>query len=202
MVKTVIFDLGGVIVPFNFAPAYERLEALSGLGRDAIRAHLMAGELAGSFERGLVTPAGFVSELNARLGTGLSMDEFREIWVSIFSRETLTSEALIAALAARYRLLLLSNTNQTHYEWIAANYPHLGHMHAHVLSYVVGEAKPHAAIYAEALRQAGCAPGECFFTDDVLPYVEGARAAGIDAVQFTGEAALREHLAERGIVVQ
>lgn len=199
-IKTIIFDLGGVIVPFDFSRAYSRLETLSGLSRDEIRQKLTGDGFSASFERGDVTPPEFLAEFNRRLSTRLAMDEFAEIWVSIFSLQTLVSEALIASLAARYRVILLSNTNQTHYEWIARTYPHLGHMHHHVLSYQVRAMKPDPAIYAAAIGHAHCRASECFFTDDVLPYVEGARAAGIDAVQFTGEPALRAHLAERGII--
>ena len=202
MVKTVIFDMGGVIVPFDFGPAYERMEAWSGLGREEIRARLMAGELASRFERGLVTPDEFRIELNRRLSSAAGHGEFLEMWVSIFTPGlTLIRESLIEALAARYRVLLLSNTNVTHYEWLAPRYPHLRHMHHHVLSCSVGAAKPQAEIYAEAIRQARCEPGECFFTDDVMAYVEGARSAGIDAVRFISEVALREDLAARGVEV-
>ena len=200
MVKTIIFDLGGVIVPFDFARAYERMEAWSGLVRQEIRARLTEGELAERFERGQVTPDQFRAALNQRLGTSISNGQFVEMWVSIFTPgQTLVAESLIASLAARYRVILLSNTTLTHFQWLSANTPHLRHMHHYVLSYAVGAAKPQPEIYAEAILRARCEAGECFFTDDVMKYVEGARAAGIDAEQFTGEAALREHLAARGV---
>jgi putative hydrolase of the HAD superfamily len=202
MLRTLIFDLGGVIVPFDFAHAYRRMEAWSGLGRDEIRERLTAGGLAVDFECGRLTPERFREELNRRLAIAISQDEFVGMWVSIFTPgRTLVSEELIASLAARYRVILLSNTTLTHYEWLAANTPHLARMHDHVLSYEVGAAKPEREIYEEAIRRARCAAEECFFTDDVLPYVEGARRCGIDAVQFTGEEALRAELGARGIAV-
>ena len=202
MVKTVIFDLGGVIVPFDFAPAYRRMEAWSGLERDEIRTRLMADGLSMKFERGELSPDEFRGELNRRLGASVSHPEFVEMWLSIFTPgKTLIAEELVASLAARYRVLLLSNTTLTHFEWLRANTPHLGHMHGHVLSYAVGAAKPQPEIYAEAIRHAQCEPGECFFTDDVMAYVEGARAVGIDAAQFTGEEGLRGELARRGVEV-
>jgi glucose-1-phosphatase len=200
MVKTIIFDLGGVIVPFDFAHAYERMETWSGLGRQEIRTRLTEGGLAERFERGQVTPDEFRAALNQRLGTSISSGQFVEMWLSIFTPgQTLIAESLIASLAARYRVILLSNTTLTHFQWLSANTPHLRHMHHYVLSYAVGAAKPQPEIYAEAILRARCEAGECFFTDDVMKYVEGARAAGIDAEQFTGEAELREHLAARGV---
>jgi FMN phosphatase YigB (HAD superfamily) len=46
---------------------------------------------------------------------------------------------------------------------------------------------------------AGCRPEECFFTDDILEYVEGARSLGIDAVQFHSAAQLLEELSKRDV---
>jgi len=49
------------------------------------------------------------------------------------------SEQLVRAIASRYRLVLLSNTNTIHFEMIRAAYPLLRHFHAFVLSHEVGE---------------------------------------------------------------
>ena len=109
-------------------------------------------------------------------------------------------EELFAALKKRYRLLLLSNTNAIHFEMVRENYPLLRHFDHLVLSYKVGALKPSPLIYAEALKHAQCAPEECFFTDDIAAYVEGARAAGIDAVQFENREQIERELKARGVV--
>jgi putative hydrolase of the HAD superfamily len=59
--------------------------------------------------------------------------------------------------------------------------------------------KPSPLIYQKAVELAGCRPEECFFTDDISEYVEGARKFGIDAVQFVSAAQLQEELAKRGL---
>jgi putative hydrolase of the HAD superfamily len=70
-----------------------------------------------------------------------------------------------------------------------------------VLSYEVKAMKPDPRIYAAAVEAARCAPQECFFTDDIPEYVEGARRAGIDAVVFEGQEALERELAARGVLL-
>jgi HAD superfamily hydrolase (TIGR01509 family) len=60
--------------------------------------------------------------------------------------------------------------------------------------------KPSPAIYRKAIEVAKCAPNECFFTDDIAEYVEGAKRMGIDAVQFESAAQIREELRRRGVV--
>jgi putative hydrolase of the HAD superfamily len=95
--------------------------------------------------------------------------------------------------------VLLSNTNDLHFRFIRERYPLLRHFDAFVLSYEVKAAKPDPRIYAAAIEAAGCAPHECFFTDDVEAYVDGARRAGIHAEQFTGYENLKGHLAGLGV---
>ena len=59
--------------------------------------------------------------------------------------------------------------------------------------------KPDAAIFREAIRRAGCRPEECFFIDDKAVNIRAAVQLGIDAVQFSGAAALQDELTQRGV---
>jgi putative hydrolase of the HAD superfamily len=201
MTKAVIFDLGGVIVGFDFGRAYGRLKEMCGLEPEAIRARIGAAEIVPAFESGRMESREFVERLRQALGLKISDAEFRELWFSIFEPETLIPEALLERLKQDYRLVLLSNTNELHFEMLAERYGLLRHFDEWVLSYRVGVMKPAPEIYAEAVKRAGCAAGECFYTDDVAAFVEGARAAGIDAEQFHGYEKLLGDLRARGIAV-
>lgn len=199
--KTIIFDLGNVIVPFDFTHAYERFEQLTGMTPDQQRARIHATGLVPRLETGLIEPEDFVNQLTEALGAPMSYSALRDLWVSIFHRETLIPESLFVALKDRYRLLLLSNTNEIHFSMIRETYPHLGHFDHWVLSHEVKAMKPSPAIYAAAITQARARPEECFFTDDIPEYVAGARAAGIDAEQFLGYEKLLSDLRSRGVEV-
>ena len=96
-------------------------------------------------------------------------------------------------------LVLLSNTNQIHFEMLRHRLPALRHFHHLVLSYEVKAMKPRPEIYRAAVECAGCLPEQCFYTDDIPAYVEAARAVGIDAVQFESAAQAERELAARGI---
>jgi HAD superfamily hydrolase (TIGR01509 family) len=78
-------------------------------------------------------------------------------------------------------------------------YPLLKHFDEYILSYKVGAMKPSPVIYNAALAKAQCRPEECFFTDDIPAYVEGAKAQGIDAVQFQNAAQIEAELRARGV---
>jgi putative hydrolase of the HAD superfamily len=199
MIKTVIFDLGGVIVPLDFEGARKRFANYSRLSEDEIAQRIATTTLLAEYERGELSPEEFYCQFANILSLEASLEDFQELWCGLFPSHSLIPQEWVESVRAQKRVLLLSNTNPVHYEWLRPRYPHLAHMDHHVLSYKVGAMKPDPKIYAEAIAQAGCAPEECFFTDDVLKYVEGARQAGIDAEQFLGAAKLKSDLAARGV---
>lgn len=199
MIKTILFDLGGVIVPLDFQRGYRAMEQWCSYPAAEIPKRIGSTDLVRRFETGLVPPEAFVRELSGILELRISYREFCDLWSSIFPPHTLVPESLVAALSRRYRLLLVSNTNIIHFEMIRANYPLLAYFDDYILSYRVGALKPSAKIYEAAIARAGCAPEECFFTDDIPLYVEGARAAGIDAVRFHSPEQLELELKARGV---
>lgn len=199
MIKTVIFDLGKVLIPFDFSRGYRAMEPFCDYPAAEIPKRIAATDLVHRFETGLVEPRDFVEQLSRTLDLRVDYDQFCEIWSSIFLPDTLVPESLLAGIRARYRLLVLSNTNALHFAMVRRNYPLLRHFHDLVLSYEVKAMKPSPAIYREAIVRAQCQPEECFYTDDIAAYVEGARREGIDAAQFESCAQLERDLAARGI---
>ncbi len=198
MHKAVIFDLGRVVIDFDFGRGYRALEGLSPYDAPELARRLAASGLVERFETGLVDPHDFVAQLCTLLDLHVDYDQFCRLWGSIFT-EPLIPEKLLAGLAARYRLVLLSNTNAIHFKMLRDRLPALRHFHRLVLSYEVKAMKPRPEIYRAAVECAGCHPGECFYTDDIPEYVEAARALGIDAVQFESAAQIERELAARGI---
>lgn len=200
MIRTIIFDLGKVLIPFDWQRGYQALAAHSPYPPEEIRARIKATDLFDSFERGKMQPEEVAKQITEMLHlNGLSFPQFREVWSSIFLPETLLPDEMLGSLHQRYRLLLLSNTDAIHYGWVVEKYPILRHFDEAVLSFEVGSRKPEPAIYQAAIERAGCAPGEIFFTDDLEANVEGARRMGIDAVTFQNRAQLEQELHARGV---
>lgn len=111
-------------------------------------------------------------------------------------------KGLLAALhGTGHRLGLLSNTSELHFGYFAdGRYSQIPDIFEQLaLSFRVGAVKPEARIYEAAAELAGVAPGEIFFTDDVLANVDGAREAGFDAVQYQSTSLLAEQLRQRGV---
>ena len=183
-VKTVIFDLGNVVVPFDIQRGYVALQAHCRHSSAEIASLVRASGIVPRFEAGQMSPRDFVARFSEALGLDIGYERFCELWNGIFLPGELVPDALLAGLHQRYRLLALSNTNALHFETVRRAYPILKHFDDCVLSFEVGAAKPDPAIYQAALARARCLPHECFFTDDVPLYVEAAKQAGMEAVRF------------------
>jgi putative hydrolase of the HAD superfamily len=197
--KAVIFDLGRVLVNFDFKRGYRALEGLCPYAAAEIPKRLSTCGLVEQLETGLIEPRDFVTQMSAVLDLTVDYDRFCQIWNSIFT-ETLVPEAMLQGLAARYRLLLLSNTNAIHFDGLRETHSMmLRHFHHLVLSHEVRAMKPQPEIYREAIALAGCRPEECFYTDDMAENVVAARSLGMDAVQFESLAQLQKELKSRGI---
>jgi FMN phosphatase YigB (HAD superfamily) len=199
MYKAIFFDLGKVLVHFDFSRGYRAMEGRCPYPAAEIPRRIATSDLVKRFETGLIEPHDFFAQLSQLLELRLDYNEFCTAWSSIFT-EPLVPESLVERLAQKYRLVLLSNTNAIHFEMIRQNYPVLRHFHELVLSHEVKAMKPQPEIFLEAVRRAGCRPEECFYTDDIPAFTEAARKLGIDAVTFESAAQLERELARRGIM--
>ncbi|MBM3723925.1 MAG: HAD family phosphatase [Acidobacteria bacterium] len=200
MIKALLFDLGGVIVPLDFQQLKRNFATLSGRSIPELEVRLAATDLPVRYERGDLDSASFHAELSRTIGLDLDFPAFDRLWNSLFPPGTLLPESLFQTLKQTHRLILLSNTNELHFRHLRATLPHLSHFHGFVLSYEVRVMKPDPGIFARAIEAAGCAPEECFYIDDVEKYVEGARTAGIDAVRFESAEQVERELRKRGVL--
>jgi glucose-1-phosphatase len=200
VIKTILFDLGNVIIPFDFKLAYSRMAGFCGCQPEQVPPRIRATGLVSPFEKGEISAEAFVRQLSAALNLNITYREFCNCWTSVFLPETLVPEALLEDLASRYRLMALSNTNPIHFAMVKEAYPLLRHFDDYVLSYEVGAAKPEAKIYREAIARAHCTPEECFFTDDMAVNIEAALQHGMDAVQFLSAEHLERELRARALI--
>ncbi len=199
MIRSLIFDLGGVVVPLDFSRGYRAIAGRCACPAAEIPRRIASTDLVKRFETGQMESRDFVEQLCGAIGLDASYEEFCELWSEIFLPGTLIPDPLLEALSQSYRLVLLSNTNPLHFSFIEQRYPVLRHFHDQVLSFRAGAAKPSSRIYQQAIEAAGCLPGECFFTDDLPPFVEGARRAGIQAELFQDAGKLVRDLEAAGV---
>jgi FMN phosphatase YigB (HAD superfamily) len=198
--RAMLFDLGNVLVAFDFRRGYEAIRPYCRVPPEEIQPRITQSGLVPPYERGKISSQEFFERLAAALQMQVSYEEFCRLWSTIFLPDVLVPEAMLQGLRQRYRMVLISNTNDIHYRDIASRYAIVKHFDAHVLSYEVGAAKPEDHIYREAIRQAGCAPEECLYIDDIPEFIAAGRRHGLAAVQFQNAVELKAEFRRRGVV--
>lgn len=201
MIEVLIFDLGKVIVDFDYHRSVEAVLALNPTAAGRIQGVMGGHDLLVKYETGQMSSVEFHRVVCEQLGLTCTLEEFKQIWGAMFLPEPLLSDELLAFLARRYQLLLLSNTNELHFEYVLERYLILRHFTAHVLSYVEGSLKPDEKIYQAAIRTARVDPSRIFFTDDRRENVDAALHLGFQAVLFQSEQELKKKMENWGIVV-
>jgi len=199
--RTILFDLGNVLLPFSHEKMYAQIGRLCGHTPEQVRELLDQDGLADAFECGRVSEDEFHRQLESRSKTSISIDDLRIAAGDIFTINAAMREALPVLRDRGLRLVLLSNTNVTHIEWVRRQFDLLEFFDALVLSCEVGAMKPDVAIYKAALDAIECPPEHCFYTDDIPAYVDAGRSHGLQAEVFEGAETFRRHLADRGIEV-
>jgi FMN phosphatase YigB (HAD superfamily) len=205
-VSVIIFDLGNVIVRVSHREIAQALSAGSADPRFHNPDHALAAAfddtrgLTVAYEEGRLSTEAFYRTVTAAMGLSITAEDFARRWNTGFWENTDVS-ALIHRLHGRYRLLLLSNTNELHYRHLEPQLPVLSLMERKILSYEVGMRKPSRAIYDRAIAMAGVAPEQIVYIDDVAVYTHAAAQLGIQAITFQSAEQLEPALRERGVVL-
>ena len=199
MISAFLFDIGNVLLRFDFSLALKKLAAESGVhDPEAVLARIERVKEA--YEDGRIARAEFLRQTREVLGYRGSDEGFIAAWEEIFEPNA-PMLALVERLHGRFPLYLLSNTSDIHREYVFRRYPVFSRFTAGTYSYAVRASKPGAEIYQHAIRAHGLEPGRTFFIDDLLPNIETARAMGFRAHHYHHErhGELEKELAGLGI---
>ena len=200
MIKTIIFDLGNVIVSFDHRKTSQRLAGAFAHADDVVYEKAVTSEFARDYSLGRISTGEFIAAINQEFDGQIGFEDFYAAWNCTFLPEPIVSERLIETLSKKYKLLILSDTNEMHFDFIRENYPIMNYFDDFVVSHKVNVAKPSAEIFQKAVEISGCLPQECLFIDDLAANVEGARKIGMDAVRFVSPEQLVEDLKARNLL--
>ena len=176
--KAVIFDLGKVLVDFDWSIAARRMAARSAMTAADLLKVFDYSPLVLDYELGKVSSEEFFAEAGRRAGFKGDFDEFAAIYSDIFTEmESMT--AMHAELRQRdVPTYIFSNTNALAIQHIRAQFPFFANFDGFVLSYEHGVMKPHAPLYEAVERLSGRRGAELLYIDDRLENVESGRARG------------------------
>ncbi len=198
--SVIVFDLGNVLLPFNYDVVVEKFNKVStGLGDKFVESYRNNYQIHRSFERGDITEEEFLEKMLNLLGHKIGKEKFCNDFSKVFTVNKEVAE-LLPELKKKYILVLLSNTNSIHEEYGWKNNNFLKYFDKLILSHKVNAVKPEQKIYKAVEVFTKKPPAEHIFIDDIAEYVEGAKYVGWDAVQFTGYEKLVNDFKRRGIL--
>jgi putative hydrolase of the HAD superfamily len=176
MIRAFLFDIGNVLVRFDFTRVLRAIAPQSSFtdGADALH-RIDAVKLA--YEDGRMSREDFLRQAFAILGFRGTAAQFIAAWQSIFWPND-PMPPLVRSLHGRFPLFLLSNTNDMHVEGLFRDFDVFGLFTGATYSHEAKASKPHPAIYETACRTHGLDPEATFFIDDLAANIATARDLG------------------------
>lgn len=187
-IKHLILDLGGVIINLDYQRTAQAFIALGLAGFDEIYSKAKQSSLFDDFEKGTLDNTAFRQALKNHLPSHITDLQVDEAWNAMLLDIPSQRLDFLRAVAARYRIFLLSNTNRIHVEaFTAINNRELGPgvfesiFEKHYYSCRMGMRKPDKEIFERVLHENQLDPAATLFIDDSPQHVAGALQAGLHA---------------------
>jgi glucose-1-phosphatase len=202
---SLIFDFGNVVGFFDYLRACERFAGHLEMSGPAFRDLLIDRgfpRLLAEFESGRIAPEAFAARVMELSGVQLSYEDFVRAWEDIFWANESVARLIASLKAKGYPIYLGSNTNHLHATFYRRQFARtLDLFDGFILSYEVGHLKPAREFFDACVRAAGVPARSCIFIDDIAENVEGARQAGLTALQYVDTPALIDDLRRAGVEV-
>ncbi len=180
--RWVIFDLGKVLLDFDFAIAAKELARYSPQEEEQILESINQSPLLHTFERGDWSEAQFFQKLSVECRLEASLEELKKGFAEIFTPVPSMVEFMESLKERGIPVMVFSNTNVTAVDYIRAAFPFFERFDAYCLSYEHGCMKPDTTLYGVAQLMTRCTPGNLLFLDDRAENVHAARQMGWSAI--------------------
>ncbi len=184
----VIFDLGGVLLNLDTAATGNAFRALGMTDFDAHYTQAKQNGLFDAFDKGEISPQEFRNALKKHLPPGTSDEAIDKAWNAMLLDLPVERLQLLEQLRGKYRLFLLSNTNEIHVTAFSGYLQRTfgfsdfsNYFERWYYSCRIGKRKPDAEAFFHVLEENGLNAEETIFIDDSPQHVEGALKLGIHA---------------------
>lgn len=206
MLRNIIFDLGGLFIDVYMDRTQDQLEDLTGCKLADVLAKLKANNVFDAYEKGELSSAEFLAELQQALPVNLSIEQLTKAWNAVLGDFHLERLEGIQPLRKKYSIYLLSNTNELHVAGFEAilekKYgfrslePYFDQVY---FSQRMGLRKPDAAIFQKVLEENKLLASETLFIDDSPANLIGAKQIGLHTAHHAPNADILLTLEEFGL---
>ncbi len=190
-IENIIFDLGGVILNIDYNLTAQAFKDLGLTNFDEMYSQAAQTGLFDKFERGLCSSAYFINGLLDFMPIGTTPNQVVAAWNAMILELPTENLELLQALNAKYRIFLLSNTNEIHIQHfhrllsqnkLAASLdPYFEKVY---FSSEIKLRKPDVETFEKVCNDNNLNKSRTLFIDDTLQHIEGARKAGLNALHF------------------
>jgi HAD superfamily hydrolase (TIGR01509 family) len=174
----IIFDLGKVLVDFDYSIAARKVAARSTKQVPDLQHFLGSSPVLARFESGLLTREQFFDEMRQITGftsdIGEFVSDFADIFVPIPAMIGLHEEVRRRG----FQTYIFSNTNDIAIGHIRREFPFFKHFDGYIFSYEVGAMKPGAKIYEAMEKMSGKSGANLIYIDDRSENIATGNARG------------------------
>ena len=186
--EAIIFDLGGVLLNLDYDLTEKAFISLGMTKFGESYSQLQQVQLFDRYETGEISSFHFVNRLLDLLPPGTTANQVVHAWDAMILDFPVKRLEQLEALSQKYRLFLLSNTNDLHIDAVRRSLKKsVGHRNLEqyfektYFSSAVGMRKPDSKIFEFVCSENNLDPAKTIFIDDSPQHIEGAKLAGIEA---------------------
>lgn len=190
-IKTIIFDLGGVIINLYVEKTISAFAQLSGLSEKEVEEAYLSADVFKQYEKGLISDDEFRQKLQVQFNLKATNEEIDKAWNAMLGEIPNDRIESIKSLKQNYKCIILSNTNAIHesaFHKILSNsfsYQHLSDLfHEVYFSHDLNQRKPDQEIYQNVLSLSQTEATEALFMDDGQINLDSASKLGIHTLQI------------------
>ena len=183
--KNILFDMGNVLFSIDYKKTEDAFEALGYNNFSQMYSQFTADDLFEKLETGKITTEEFYKKMIS-FHTGVVNEiQITTAWNSMLLNWRLESLAFLKILAKKYKLYLLSNTNEIHLTAVnnllkqASSKDAIDDLFTHAYySHKINLRKPNTDIFEFIAKDAGISPQETLFIDDLENNIKTAASLG------------------------
>ena len=185
-IKSIIFDLGGVILNLNYSKTEDEFKKIGVLNFKEFYSQKKQTLLFDDFEKGKINPKEFISFLKEAENLKIKEIDFINAWNAMLLEIPIEKLQFINGLKKDYKIFLLSNTNEIHIKKFEKDLKKNNMLEQFYkcfdkiyYSSRMGKRKPEKNCFNQVLEENGLIAENTLFIDDSIQHIEGAEKAGI-----------------------
>ena len=196
-IKTVIFDIGGVLINIdsNVFPRQLGIERnrVSHVDEQAIE------RIAKEYEIGHIGTEDFFGMMNEIFKGKYAREKLEKAWNATVLEENSAIIPIVDEILVSYQTAILSNTSPAHFQRSLDTAAILKKFSRLYLSFRIGAAKPDPAVYEYVIHDLAAEPSSLLFIDDLPENVAAAVKCGMEGIVFKNVSGLYSELRLRKI---